>query len=166
VGLLNTWLMSKVSSIIYMKTCVGTIILCSVIISGCCQRTTAYGFVNVKKINAERYKYEIEIPYHFEGRGNIHAPFDLSKYEQETAVWIYINKTNGKIDANDLALTDYKGKVDYPWPQTDLRGYLEFTGDILILNFQVPYYKETETPDHWEPYKFNGKYKVGRISNQ
>jgi len=95
---------------------------------------------------------------HNEGRGNIHT-LDLSKYEFESSHWIYSNLKTGKINSSDIILTYERNETEYPWPQSKLKGFIEFSNDSLLINLKKPYYADgSNEPKYWVDYEYNGKY--------
>ena len=134
------------------------IIILPLILNGCYSNETVDSKIFLRK--TDKYKYEIQISVYNEGRGNIHT-LDISKYEFESSHWIYLNSKKGKLKASDIVLTYENGKTEYPWKQSNLRGYVEFINDSLLINLKIPIYiDEDEKPEDWSDYKFNGKYKI------
>jgi hypothetical protein len=113
---------------------------------------------NLNVYNYDSNKYEIAIHYHVMGRGNVHRPFDFSKYEYDRWHWIYTNKIEGKILADKMVFTFYQRKTEYPWSQSQLRGYVEFKDDSALINLFMPNYNDSNKITGWEPYEFNGRY--------
>jgi hypothetical protein len=121
---------------------------------------TRQKFTRITAYNYEDYKYELQIKYHTKGRGNIHT-YSLSKYEFDDSDWIYTNIINGRVDASDLIFTHHQRRTESPWKQSELRGYVQFSGDTLaIIALEMPLYNDSSKVDHWEKYEFNGTYSL------
>ena len=132
------------------------IFILAFILNGCYSNETVDQKVTIR--NSENYAYEIQIRVQNEGRGNIHT-LDMKKYEFESSDWIYLNSKQGKIESSDIILTHFQDKTEYPWNQKELKGYIEFINDSLIIKLKKPYYAEgSEKPNYWVDYKYNGKY--------
>lgn len=117
-------------------------------------------YSGITAFNYKDYKYELQLKYHTTGRGNIHT-FSLSKYEFDDADWIYTNTLSGRVDAKDLIFTHYQRKTEYPWKQSELKGYVQFYGDTLaIIALEIPWYNDSSKVDHWVKYEFNGTYSL------
>lgn len=139
-----------------------SIFLLLFVLIGCYSKET----VDLKVLlsTLEKGRFEIEIPIHHEGRGNIHT-LDISKYKFDQPHWIYLKSTRGKVNASEIILTYHKGKIEYPWIQSNLKGYIEFKNDSLSIKLLTPIYIENNTtPDKWEEYKHNGKYLIEGIN--
>ncbi len=107
---------------------------------------------------SDEFNFEIEIPIHNEGRGNVHT-FDVSKYEFDSQHWIYVDKITGEINASDIVLTYERDKTNSPWKQSNLKGAIGFSRDSLTINLQTPIYvSASNTPEKWEDCRFNGTY--------
>lgn len=130
------------------------------------ETATIFPYINTS--GSKDYKYEIQIIEHVKGRGGwafIHNG-SLKKYIYDNNEWIYTNGISGKIEADCLIYTHYQRKLVYPWNQSHLKGSIEFLSDsILIVDFQIPYYKDGVNIDHWESCLYNGKYKI-RLKNE
>ena len=113
--------------------------------------------------DSDEFKYEIQIGFAVKGRGNIHT-FSLSKYEFEDFDWIYTNSILGHLDADSIIFTYHQRRASSPWNQmkeSNLKGSVEFKGDSAIsIDLYFPYYKDGISVDHWEPYRFNGTYRM------
>jgi protein associated with RNAse G/E len=110
------------------------------------------------------YKFELEIPIHVKGRGNIHT-LDIKKIEFENSDWIYTNTINGKVTASEIIFTNYYQKTDPPWIQSNLRGYLEFFADSVSINLEIPRYIDDDSiPEKWIDYNYNGKYLLEQLT--
>ncbi len=132
------------------------ILILTLILTSCYSNQTVDQKVVIR--NSDNYKFEIQIIVHNEGRGNIHT-FDLSKYEFESSHWIYLNSKRGKINASDIILTYERNETEYPWPQSKLKGYIEFSNDSLFINLKKPYYADgSNEPNYWVDYEYNGRY--------
>jgi hypothetical protein len=106
------------------------------------------------------FKYELQIKYHTKGRGNIHQ-LSLSKYEFDASDWIYLNALKGNVPADSLVLTHFQRKTEYPWNQSLLKGRVEFKDDSTIkIDFKMPNYNDSGKVQFYEPYEFNGIYKL------
>ena len=106
------------------------------------------------------FKYEVEIPILYEGRGNPHQ-LDASKYRFENSDWIYFNSMENRISYHDLVLTSERGKTKFPYCQSNLRGFISFKKDSIFIRLIVPQYNDGDTiPDKWNNYEYNGDYKL------
>lgn len=106
------------------------------------------------------YKYEIELPVHHEGRGNIHQ-MDPSKYSFEASDWLYLNKNLGKVYCKDIVLTYERNKTNDLHRQSNLRGFVTFKRDSILIRLIVPHYIDQDTiVDEWNNYEYNGNYKL------
>ncbi|MDF3028893.1 MAG: hypothetical protein K0S23_3200 [Fluviicola sp.] len=109
------------------------------------------------------YNYEIELPVHHEGRGNMHQ-LDLSKYSFEDSDWLYLNTKEGRVNYTGIILTHERYKVHYPSCQSNLRGYVRFQKDSLKIRLIVPHYIDQDTiVDEWNNFEYNGDYKLKRV---
>ncbi|SFU35033.1 hypothetical protein SAMN04487941_0169 [Pontibacter akesuensis] len=122
-----------------------------------CQVQKPYG--EILAYDYDVYQHELQLKYHTKGRGNIHT-YSLAKYEYDQFNWIYTNRLEGKIEADSLVFTYRHLNSKFPQKQSALKGYIEVFGDSTIsINLEMPRYKES-TISHWEPYEFNGTYKL------
>lgn len=136
------------------------IIINILFLTSCYQEETVNETLIIKR--STRFKFEIEIPIHHEGRGNIHQ-LDPSSYEFDEEDWIYLNSDSTKINYHQIILTHEKDKTDYPWRQSNLRGYIEFIKDSISIRLRLPIYKDQDTiVDGWQDYEHNGKFKLKR----
>ncbi len=139
-------------------------ILLAIILNGCYSTETVDSKVIVR--TSDDFNFEIEIPIHYEGRGNIHT-FDLSKYEFDSQHWIYVNEITGELIASEITLTYERGKTSFPWKQSNLKGVIGFSNDSIKINLQTPIYVgDSDIPDRWENYRFNGIYLAERKTNK
>ncbi|WP_430406828.1 hypothetical protein [Fluviicola sp.] len=110
------------------------------------------------------YKYEIELPVHHEGRGNMHQ-LDASKYSFNESHWLYLNRKDNKVNHTDIVLTPERNKVDYPYRQSNLKGFILFKFDSIMIRLLVPHYIDQDTiVDEWNNYEYNGNYKLKKES--
>ena len=137
------------------------------VLSSCYQNTTPYLDATVQ--DSDIRKYEIEIKYHIEGRGNIHS-YSFSKWEYDRSVWIYVESLFGVIGAKDIELTHDRGKIERPYRQSNMRGTIEFKNGVMILALKMPRYSndvgEGNVPTHWEPYQLNSTYNLQSTANK
>lgn len=106
------------------------------------------------------YKYELELLIHHEGRGNIHQ-LDASKYRFESSSWLYFNQDTGKVNCENLILTNERNKTQYPFKQSNLKGFIQFRKDSIKIRLIVPHYIDQDTiVDEWNNYEYNGNYKL------
>jgi hypothetical protein len=143
------------------------ILICVIICSSCYENRkisdTAIIFPFNPTSSSKNLKYEIMIVEHVKGRGGwafVHNA-SLKKYTYDNNKWIYTNAITGKIEADSLIYTHHQRKLDYPWNQSHLKGNIEILSDsILIVYFQIPFYKDGVNIDHWEDCQYNGYYKI------
>jgi hypothetical protein len=102
---------------------------------------------------------EIKIPYRVKGKGNVHQ-LNLKDYEFNDADWIYLSKVPQSTNADKLLLTHERGKIIYPWIQSNLRGKINILDSTLTINLQLPIYNDSGKIERWEEYKFNGIYNL------
>jgi hypothetical protein len=109
------------------------------------------------------YNYEVELPVHHEGRGNIHQ-LDASKYSFEGSDWLYLNKNLGKVYCKDIVLTYERNKTNDLHRQSNLRGFVTFKRDSILIRLIVPHYIDQDTiVDEWNNYEYNGNYKLKKV---
>lgn len=128
------------------------------LLSGCYRSENVQSELVLRK--SDKLKYEIEIPIHYEGRGNAHQS-DPSKYKFDDSDWLYTNKMHGKIYSEELVLTYERNKVDRPYCQSNLRGFIKIDTDSILIQLKIPVYEDQDTiPDAWLSYKHNGIHKL------
>lgn len=67
----------------------------------------------------------------------------------------------GEVPADQMVLTYWRGKTNYPWPQQALRGSVTFTDGKMCVKLELPYYNEKgDAIDHYTRYKLNGVYSL------
>lgn len=135
------------------------IISFSLLLSSCYQRTQYWRAIAYRYSDSS-FKYEIQLAYHEYRRGNIHNS-SLEKHESEGSDWMYLHSLSGTIGADSIVFTNHQRGITFPWKQSDLKGNLEFVGDtLLLINLQIPDYKDGVHVDHWDPWKYNGSYSL------
>ena len=126
--------------------------------TSCYHKETMSSELKMRK--GEKYKYEIELSVDNEGCGNIHQ-LDASKYKFKSSSWLYSNYNNGIVNAKDLVLTSERNETDSTYTQSNLRGFVSFKKDSILIRLIVPHYIDQDTiPDEWNNYKYNGNYKL------
>lgn len=131
-------------------------------LTGCYQKESDSSSVRLKRLNGG--EFEVEIPIHIEWRGNIHQ-LDASKCSFEESVWLYINAHDKIVSYENLVLTNEKGKLTFPWRQSNLRGFVRLSRDSLTIQLILPVYKDTDTlVDGWSPWDHNGNYAIKHIN--
>ncbi|WP_430406839.1 hypothetical protein [Fluviicola sp.] len=109
---------------------------------------------------SKNYRYELQLLVHHEGRGNIHQ-LDASKYSFEASDWLYLNKNLGKVYCKDIVLTYERNKTNDLHRQSNLRGFVTFKRDSILIRLIVPHYIDQDTiVDEWNNYEYNGNYKL------
>jgi hypothetical protein len=132
----------------------------SFILDSCYMRRVYPAYPEIIARNYSDYKYELNIKYHVRGQGSFYN-FSLARWEGDDYHWIYLNSLVGCIEADSLVFTRYKQKTEYPWKQSDLKGYIEFLNDTLLnIDFQFPHYNDTGKVEYYRPYEFNGLFKL------
>jgi len=126
-----------------------------------CYRSTK--LIGITAYNCNIYKYEIQIKTHTEGRGSIHNPFDLTKYELDDYEWIYVNSIKGQVPSDSIAFTYEQRRIKYPWRKTNLYGYIGFSNDSIFIDLH--FYDREDTTRNDLPYTYNGKYKLKVIND-
>lgn len=130
------------------------------LVTSCYHNERAASELIIRK--SKEFRYEIEIPIHYEGRGNIHR-LDASKYSYNDSDWIYVNSRENKVSSGDMVLTYERDKTKYPHCQSNLRGFVYFKNDSILIRLIIPHYiDEDNTPDEWLKYEYNGNYKLKR----
>lgn len=131
------------------------------VVSSCYHNEEVANSLPIRKSTV--YNFEIEIPVHHEGRGNIHQ-MDPSKFEFDASDWIYLNDVSSTVNFDKLILTHERNKTERPWCQSNLKGYLKFKKDSVSINLILPEYKNEDTiVDGWSNYKYNGTYKLTKL---
>jgi hypothetical protein len=105
-----------------------------------------------------RYKYEIEIHARVDSYGGPCNPTCFPTRIDDRH-WIYVNRLEGMIPAEEMLLTYERGKFDFP--QSALKGSVTIANDVLTVDLQRPYYK-VNTVDHYTPYPYNGRFELRR----
>jgi hypothetical protein len=119
-------------------------------------------YKNVLAYRYSNYRYEIQLKIQVRGRGNFHSPLLLTSivpYRIKDYDWIYTDTIDKRLDAKSIIFTHEQREIMYPWSQDEIKGYIDFKSDSIIINLLFPHY-EGDTLDHWEPYEFNGIYKL------
>ena len=57
-------------------------------------------------------------------------------------------------------VTAYKGKLEYPYSISNVKGTVIISTGNLIIQLEVPHYKISEQAEKYVPYDFNGEYKL------
>lgn len=97
------------------------------------------GYVNKKPYGyAEVYelvkgKYHIRLPYHVEGRGNIHSPFEYKKYEYDAAKWFVLDSITGVIILDSDARLGQCPFEEHRYLSSAVSGVLKFSESKLTL---------------------------------
>lgn len=111
---------------------------------------------------SKRYRYEIEIRANEAVYGGPCRPPSFIPTYVDTSHWIYTNVLEGTIPAEQIVLTYERGKTDYPWPQSALRGSITISGDAMRIELETPYYRQDSTIKRHDPYRFNGNFTLER----
>jgi hypothetical protein len=131
-------------------------VLFGVLIFSCGETSHPYGDIIAYKYN-HGFRYELQLPYHVEGRGNVHQ-LNLKRYAYEDADWFYLDTLHGRISAQAFVFTFYQRKTEYPWKKSNIEGYIDFlNGTTVTVNFQFFDSARTSQP---KPYRLNGTYKL------
>ncbi|HEX3135068.1 MAG TPA: hypothetical protein VHX44_16000, partial [Planctomycetota bacterium] len=48
-----------------------------------------------------------------------------------------------------------RGMLEYPWPQSNLRGEVRFSDHQIAIDLQVPWYEDGNTIKQFDPYDGN-----------
>jgi len=105
-----------------------------------------------------RYKYEIELHARINVYGGPCNPTCIPTRVDDSH-WIYVNRLEGQIAAQDLLLTYEREK--FASPQSALKGSLTIADGVLTVDFLLPCYKgRSEVPDHYTSYRYNGRYEL------
>jgi len=104
-----------------------------------------------------RYEIQVEASYRTCDRGPCRFP-SLIPRTFETTDWFYTSSIEGEIPAAQVVVTHERGKTEYPWPKSKLRGSITFTADHMRVALESPYYKDGVHIHHYEPYRLNGDY--------
>lgn len=130
--------------------------LVALMLSGCVSRYPASDIAHVQQVKPDRY--EIRLDY-FEwvagGPCNIAFPRKIKVQD-----WLYVTQMEGTLEASSIILTHERGKTEYPWPQSALRGSLVFTSGSVQVNLQIPQYRQDSSIEKYVPYRLNGSYKI------
>lgn len=111
---------------------------------------------------SNKYKYELELLVHHEGRGNIHQ-LDASKYNFDASSWLYFNQDSGNVYAKNLVVTSKRNETDSLYRKFNLKGFVRFKKDSILIRLIMPHYIDQDTiVDEWLDYKYNGSYKLKR----
>ena len=107
-----------------------------------------------------KFEIQVEASYQTCDRGPCRLP-SLIRQTVETTDWFYTSSMEGEIPAAQIIVTHERGKTEYPWPKSELRGSITFTADHMQVALETPYYKDYKDGDrihHYEPYRLNGNY--------
>jgi len=126
-------------------------------LTACYYRQTYYPDVIVR--GSVKFKYEVQLRRHIEGRGNMHT-LSLSKFGYDTSSWLYLDTITGTVGADALVFTRYWACLEYPWSSQKLKGYVEFKGDQLVIALEGPWYEDGKTLSGYRPLDANGVYSV------
>jgi hypothetical protein len=111
--------------------------------------------------------HEILLRGHFIGVGNPHDLFDWSAKKWIGLYWIYTKIRIGRIDAENLVLTHRWGCVGEREKVRDLKGYVEFRGNSLVVALEIPQYeRETGTLSGHHEFYGNGTYTISRVAEE
>jgi hypothetical protein len=138
-----------------MRTTVPTLLMIVAMLTGCAERrSSSVAYVSRQPSG----KYEIRLDatqWSLGGPCNLTAPHKIPESH-----WIYTDTVQGIVPATNLVLTYERGKTEFPWPQSDLRGSITFSDGQLHIGFERPVCVDGVSVDHYERYPLNGSYKV------
>jgi hypothetical protein len=102
-------------------------------------------------------RYEIELQGVEWSAG---GPCNFPQVPHKTALshWIYTPAITGEIPADRLILTYERAQIQFP--QTDLRGSIQFQGKKMCVSLKCPDYRDDGTIDHYTGYELNGFYSL------
>lgn len=131
------------------------------------RKADSVAFVGPREVGgppALRFKYSVELKIHGRIGGTRHDGFDWFRVEKDdSSIWLFTNSIQGRVEA-DALLMEYDGKGDPKQVQTDLKGSIVFDAKSLRIDLQTPIYLSDfeggNTPHHWVPFEFNGKYRA------
>ena len=104
---------------------------------------------------------ELELKVNRKGQGwSIHN-FSWDTYDINESNWIYVKRINGKVLGKDVAISVQRNAMYF---DKNCKGYIDFDALTMTINLEKGYYKDGVTLDHWEPFEYNGTYKL-KFSN-
>lgn len=103
------------------------------------------------------YEIQLDASYRTCSRGPCRFPSFIPR-TFDTTDWIYTKVIEGEIPAAQIVVTHERGKTEYPWPQSRLRGSITFSPGHMRVALDSPYYKDGVSIHHYEPYSLNGDY--------
>jgi hypothetical protein len=93
-------------------------------------------------LRSDASTYLIEVKLYVTQRGNIHFPFDFTKYEDDYAFTIRTKSLTGNIEANDLKLWSGRFLPDVSriagYQFENVEGHITFSGDKLKVALFAP----------------------------
>jgi hypothetical protein len=104
-----------------------------------------------------RYEIQLDASYRTCSRGPCRFP-SLIPRAFEMTDWIYTRAIEGEMPAAEIVVTHERGKTEYPWPQSGLRGSITFTPGRMRVALDSPYYEDGVSIHHYEAYRLNGDY--------
>jgi hypothetical protein len=108
-----------------------------------------------------RFKYEIEL----HARINVYGgPCNPTCFPTriDDSHWLYVNRLEGVVPADELLLTYERGKLDFP--QSALQGTVTFSGNRMTVELRTPHYNRN-TVEHYHTYSYNGSFELRSRTN-
>ena len=128
----------------------GIAIVC--ILAGCGERVESVTILNYKGP-----RYEIVLDYsELSAGGPCTGPQLPSRYQSK--YYLYVDKIEGTLASSEVILTHEKDGINEPWPQSNLKGAVNFSDGVITINLLVPHYRQDSTIEKYVEFRYNGKY--------
>ncbi len=122
------------------------------------EKRTPFEYVEIYDFSDN--EYFLRIPYKYEGRGNLHNPFDYDKREYESSEWIILpigeQNEQMEIDTN-MSACPYESSL---YGQTSVKGTIKVNSDRLIINIKLLDGVDSNDIPLWKKSDFSGEYRL------
>ncbi len=138
-----------------MRKTVPTLLMMVAMLAGCSERRSS-SVAHAARESSGGYEIRLDATeWSLGGPCNITTPHKIAESH-----WIYTDTIQGTVAATNLVLTYERGKTEYPWPQSALRGSVTFSDGWLHVALERPVYVDGVSVDHYDRYPLNGDYKL------
>ncbi len=127
-------------------------------LAGCATHRTS-SVATVRRDAQNRYEIELHgVEWSAGGPCN----FPQMPHRTSMSHWIYTPTLSGVVPADRVILTYERAQTQFP--QTDLRGSIQFMSNNLRVSLKCPCYRDDGKIDHYTAYEFNGTYSLVELN--
>lgn len=125
-----------------------------------CYYTERSGLGYVELYPGSLQPYQLRVPHQVSGRGNVHKPFDFTKWEYVWADWLILGKREGLVSVEGKIMSSCPEGFNKWYGYKMVKGEFDFQSKSVPINLKIQQYNPKSKSPEWVPYQLNGVYRL------